>query len=80
MVGFTIIRTWQIRQALTPAAHEHLLRGLTQLEPLAADSQDRALLMESAIQDFVRQCSDRDYLRILGAVTRGRTEALGHSS
>ncbi|WOD37102.1 helix-turn-helix transcriptional regulator [Nodosilinea sp. E11] len=74
--------TDRIRQALTPAAHEHLLRllGLPQLELLAADGQDRALLMESAIQDFVRQCSDRDYLRILGAVTRGRTEALGHST
>lgn len=74
--------TDRIRQALTPVAHEHLLRllGLSQLEPLAVDGQDRAFLMESAIQDFVRQCSDRDYLRILGAVTRGRTESLGHST
>jgi hypothetical protein len=74
--------TDRIRQALTPEAHEHLLRllGLPQLEPLAAEGQDRALLMESAIQDFVRQCSDRDYLRILGAVTRGRTEALDQST
>lgn len=74
--------TDKIRQVLTPAAHEHLLRllGLPQLEPLQAEGQDRALLMESAIQNFVRHCSDQEYLRILGAVTRGRTEALSHSN
>lgn len=74
--------TDKIRQALTPAAHEHLLRllGLPQFESLAAEGQDRTLLMESAIQNFVRHCSDQDYLRILGAVTRGRTEALSHNS
>lgn len=74
--------TDKIRQALTPAAHEHLLRllGLPQFESLAAEGQDRTLLMESAIQNFVRHCNDQDYLRILGAVTRGRTEALSHNS